>query len=69
MKQCPEFRDRAFVAYNILDKEESQKKSALMIADPIFVGTSAFKILTIERFTDQKGIDLAIEACKKLKEN
>lgn len=69
VKQCPEFRDRAFVAYNILDKEEIQKKSILMIADPIFVETSAFKILTIGRFTDQKGIDLAIEACKKLKEN
>lgn len=69
MECCPEFRDRAFVAYNILDEDEIKAKAALSINDPTFAEDQTFKLLSIGRFTDQKGIDLAIEACKKLKEN
>lgn len=69
VERCLEFENRAFVAYNVLDKKEIRGKAILAIDDPIFTETSSFKILTIGRFTNQKGIDLAIEACKKLKEN
>lgn len=69
IERCPEYNDRAFVTYNLLDEDEIKVKAALPIDNRTFADDQKFKILTIGRFTNQKGIDLAIEACKKLKEN
>ena len=64
---CPEFSSQTTVAHNIIDKDEIIEKMHFLDDDIIaFQKDSALKILTVGRFVEQKGFDLAIRACKLL---
>lgn len=65
--RCPEMAFKLSVAQNVLDEDEIIEKSKEKILDEKFFGDKRIKILTIGRFTVQKGIDSAIEICNRLK--
>lgn len=57
------------VCHNVVDTEEINNKSNLRLDEnDIFVTDDSFKILTVGRFVEQKGFDLAIQACKLILE-
>lgn len=58
---CPQFAARTSVIHNILDEKEIWEKSKAIPADDPYFSDSRLKILTIGRFSEQKGIDQAIE--------
>lgn len=66
LELCPGLESKAKVIHNILDIEDIQQKSLEPIADDRFKINGDISILTIGRLTEQKGIDIAIEACSKL---
>ena len=63
-KAFPEFTNKCFVKYNILDKnliiEKSKKPIDLIIEEGRII------IVTVSRLSYEKGIDLAVEAAKEL---
>lgn len=67
LETFPEYEDRVEVIYDINDPNMIFKMSDL--GDSYKENFDGIKILTIGRLAYQKGYDIAIEACKKLKEN
>ena len=65
---CPQFATRTSVIHNILDEKEIWEKSKTVPADDPYFSDSRLKILTIGRFSEQKGINQAIEVCKRLRD-
>ena len=69
IERCPSLRDKAEVVHNIVDErlilERSKKTEEL---DERFAGGEGVKLLTVGRFVEQKGFDIAVEAAKILKE-
>lgn len=61
----PEFRDNAITLHNIVDEEEILKK-ATEDTDEDFKNDTRIKIVTVGRYVEQKGYDLAISACRQL---
>lgn len=55
------------MCHNIVDVKEIIKKSTEPICEELYLDESCPKLLTIGRFTSQKGFDLAIEASRLLK--
>lgn len=66
---CPEYKTRAFTIHNIVDIQEvKEKANDLTNIEKCFLKNTSFKILTVGRFVEQKGFDLAIKAAAILKE-
>lgn len=64
---CPWYRGGISTAYNYLDETEVIRQSKEAIDEPLFFNEKDIRILTIGRFSEQKGIDLAIQVCAMLK--
>ena len=65
---CLWYQGRISTAYNYLDSKEIIELSNEHLQDEMFTKGTNIKILTIGRFVEQKGIDIAIETCAMLKE-
>lgn len=61
----PEFADKTEVLLNFIDTDEMIQKAKAPYPSERFTGS--FKILTVGRLTEQKGIDLAIKTAARLK--
>lgn len=67
INSCPEYKERVVIGHNIVDDEEIISKSKeIDNLDERFVREKRIKIVTVGRFVEQKGFDIAILACKKL---
>lgn len=66
VKICPEYADKTKVFYNFIDEQRIINLAKFPVRDPRYVGD--FKILTIGRLMEQKGIDVAIDAARILKD-
>lgn len=65
---CPAYCNRAFTLHNIVDKEDILLKAQdVSSLDQDFAQDKKFKIVTVGRFVEQKGFDLAIKAASILK--
>lgn len=64
---CPWYQGGISTAYNYLDAKEITALSTAGIDDPVFLHEKNVRILTVGRFSEQKGIDLAIAVCAMLK--
>ena len=64
---CPWYQGNVSTTYNFLDFDEIIERSKENIEDGIFLGNNTTKLLTVGRFSKEKGIDLAIEVCGMLK--
>ena len=64
---CPWYQGKISTAYNYLDDEEISERSEEPIEDGVYLQEKKVKLLTVGRFTEQKGIDYAIEAAALLK--
>lgn len=66
---CPACCNRAFTLHNIVDKEDILSKAQdTSLLDQDFAQDKKFRIVTVGRFVEQKGFDLAIQAASILKE-
>ena len=63
---CPNIKDKCEVLYNIVDYKKILEQSNEIINDEFFSTKNSYKILTIARLTEQKGVDIAIKAAKLL---
>ena len=68
LDRCPEYGEITSVVHNALDEDDIQKKSLDIPENDTYFSDSRVKILTVGRFTPQKGFDLAIEMCRLLRE-
>lgn len=68
LDRCPEYGEITSVVHNVLDEDEIQKKSLDIPENDTYFSDNRVKILTVGRFTPQKGVDLAIEICRLLRE-
>ena len=68
LDRCPEYGEITSVVHNALDEDEIQKKSPDIPENDTYFSDNRVKILTVGRFTPQKGFDLAIEICRLLRE-
>ena len=67
-KMCSNYSNRAFTLPNIVDEKEIlMKAEALSSLDREFETDKNFRIVTVGRFVEQKGFDLAIKAASILK--
>ena len=66
LKYFPNLKEKCEVAYCIVDANEINK---LALIGKSFIQNSVINILTIGRLNEEKGIDLAIEACEILKKD
>lgn len=64
---CPWYQGKISTAYNYLDDAEIFERSEEPIEDDVYLQEKKVKLLTVGRFTEQKGIDYAIEAAALLK--
>lgn len=64
---CPEYREKLDMCHNIVDEKEIIQKADENIIDSVFTREKTPKLLTIGRFTTQKGFDVAIKAAQVLK--
>lgn len=64
---CPWYVGHISTAYNYLDEQEIHQRSTEAIEEFIFTNEKEVKILTVGRFSEQKGIDLAIITAAMLK--
>lgn len=69
INKCPKYAQKTHTVHNVVD-EENIKRLADDISqvDPSFINDKRFKIVTVGRFVEQKGFDIAIDACQLLKE-
>lgn len=67
IRHCNAFADKSEVIYNISDCDTILEKANTLnnLSDRYFKD-NRIKLLTVGRLENQKGIDLAIEACKRL---
>lgn len=68
-ERCPWYCGDISTAYNYLDAEEIFELSKEEINDLVFLNEKEVKILTVGRFSEQKGIDIAIKTAALLKKN
>ncbi len=66
-KRFPELSDRLHIAYNFIDSEKIIAESAA--APDIDVPEDKIRLCTVGRITDQKGIDMLVEAADMLNRN
>lgn len=66
---CPWYKGGISTAYNYLDEKDILKLSNECVVESTYLHEMSVKILTVGRFTEQKGIDLAIEVASMLKES
>ena len=67
-ERCPELKDRTITVHNIVDSGEiTEKAQDQSEVEPEFLCDKRFKLLTVGRFVQQKGFDIAIKACVILK--
>lgn len=66
IRTCPHLAFKAEVFYNLTDTEKVKKKAQGVLRDTEYNGE--FKILTIGRLQEQKGIDIAIESARILQQ-
>lgn len=64
---CTWYQGGISTAYNYLDTNEIETLSQETVDCQEFTGEKNVRILTIGRFSEQKGIDIAIEACRIIK--
>ena len=64
----PEVSDKGIIIYDINDGKTMQKMSTMMSNATNDMKNGQWKVLTIGRFAAQKGYDIAVEACKILKD-
>lgn len=64
---CPWYEGGISTAYNYMDADEIRERSLSPVEDEIFLQETKPKLLTVGRFSEQKGIDLAIRAAALLK--
>lgn len=64
---CPWYQGNTSTAYNYLDVNEIMNLAKYSVDDPIYFNGNKVRILTVGRFSEEKGIDLAIQVCSKLK--
>lgn len=62
---CPEFENKTKTIHNIVDEEEIHKKATEEPDEP-FRSDDRIKLVTVGRYVEQKGYDLAISACRLL---
>ncbi len=67
MQVCPEYLGKLSVAHNIVDVEEIVALS-LQIPEDSYFTDNHIKVLSVGRFTEQKGFDIAIEVAKVLRD-
>ncbi len=64
---CPQFKNKSKTVFNIVDKDEIKEKSELTSdIEPEFLNDKRIKIVTVGRFVEQKGFDIAVKSCKIL---
>lgn len=66
---CPWYRGGISTAHNYLDADEIIQNAQEPITENIFRHEYGTKLLTVGRFTKEKGIDLAIKAAAMLKQD
>lgn len=64
---CPSLSNIVFVVHNVLDENEIHKLAQSGELEAEYAIDPRVKILTVGRFTNQKGFDLAIEAGRRLR--
>lgn len=64
---CPACENRTITIHNIVDEEEILKKAAQQ-PDTSFQNDTRIKLVTVGRYVEQKGFDLAISTCRILKD-
>lgn len=68
LDRCPEYCEITSVVHNALDEDDVREKALDIPENDVYFSDDRVKILTIGRFTPQKGFDLAIEICRLLRE-
>lgn len=66
-QSCPWYQGGVSTAYNYMDDQEIVERSEDPVDEEIFLAEKEVKLLTVGRFTEQKGIDMAIEVAAMLK--
>lgn len=67
--RCPQYSNIITVVHNIVDAVEIKKKAVNFSGvERNFLNDRNIKIVTVGRFVEQKGFDIAIRACKELVE-
>jgi glycosyltransferase involved in cell wall biosynthesis len=64
---CPWYRGGVSTTHNYLDADEIRELSKEPVDDPAYLREKDMRILTVGRFSDEKGIDLAIIASAYMK--
>ena len=64
---CPKYSNKISVVHNIIDGEEILRKAEMVPQNDEYFKYSGTKILTVGRFSKEKGIDRAILVCNLLK--
>ena len=65
---CPQYEGITQTVHNIVDESEIQEKAMDMSnVEETFLQDKRFKIVTVGRFVEQKGFDIAVSACAYLK--
>lgn len=64
---CSWYKGQISTAHNYMNAEEIKNLSQDMIEESIYLNETKIKILTVGRFSEQKGIDYAIEVAALLK--
>ena len=64
---CPWYRGVVSTAYNYIDPNDIIMRSKEAVSEDVYCNEKKVKILTIGRFTEQKGIDNAIRVSASLK--
>lgn len=67
VSHCPSLRGRTITIHNIVDQEDILEKAAQK-PDASFQNDTRIKMVTVGRYVEQKGFDLAISACRILKD-
>lgn len=69
MQRCPTCKEKTQVVHNIVDADEiAQKSLQVEDLDERFTADNGKKLVTVGRFVEQKGFDIAIDACKILQD-
>lgn len=64
---CTWYRGDVSTAYNYLDEEEIIQRAKESVQEDFFINETKTKLLTVGRFSEQKGIDIAIKTAAMLK--
>ncbi len=65
----PEYQERIFLAHNLIPTSEIyQKANTLKAKEYMNVPRGCLKLLTVGRLEEQKGYDIALRVCRKLKD-